>query len=515
MEEAKNYSLNKKALFILILILILGSFLRLYNLGKESLWCDEFLSLGASSFSNISDVIFKKFYGHVDVFPPAYQILLHFLIKYIGNSEFILRLPSCIFGILSVYVTFLLGRYLYTYREGLIAASFMAVLHSPIQYSQEVRPYSMLLFFSLISIYFWVKLMRVVNNDQKPSYYLLFSYTTLAVIASYTHYFGFYFIMLQVVSLFLFSIRRTKAFPSIFFICLFVSLSYLPWIIIIGKSHFVQVCKIWGNVDTFKLKSPLILLNKYLYWFFTLNRSLLLKRFVVTIYALMFFRYLYYFFNPKIRKERYLRYLKSTLLIISWIVIPLIVWVLISFIRVEMVIAVTSRNFLIFLPFICLLIAHSLMQLPLKMYQKLFITILLFGFMLYQLFFVFQYYSSYHKQQFREVVNEIIINDNKYNDTLIISWGGIPIFFEYYFKKAKFNKHIDFAGYRKNNMAYRKPNLKDVKNIIATENKRYVWVCVYKEFDSSLQNFLKENYKVIDSKIFSETSVWLFEKKDI
>jgi len=515
MEEAKNYPLNKKALFILILILVLGSFLRLYNLGKESLWCDEFLSLGVSSFSNISDVIFKNFYGHVDVFPPAYQILLHFVVKYIGNSEFILRLPSCIFGILSVYITFLLGRCLYTYREGLIAASFMAVLHVPIQYSQEVRPYSMLLFFSLLSIYFWVKLLRIVGNNQTPSCCLLFGYITSAILVSYTHYFGFYFVALQGLTLVLFSFCRLKAFWSIFLSYSFIFISYMPWVFVASRRHFVQVSKIWNNTGILNHKISFILLDLYPYFLLQLNGALVLKWFIIFMYIILFFRYLYYVFNPKSRNSSYHTNLISTLMLTTWIIAPLIIWLLISMLRDEMQIAVTQRNLIIYLPLVCLLVAHSITQLPIKVYKKILITLGVLSFLLYRLIFTFEYYSSPRNQQFKEIAEEIIANDSKYSDSVIIGWGGIPIFFNYYFEKNKFNKRIDFSGYRKDNMGCLLPNLNNVKKFITAANKRYVWVCIYKQFDLPLQNFLKENYKLVNRKFFNESSVWLFEKKDI
>jgi uncharacterized membrane protein len=55
-----------------------------------------------------------------DANPPGYQILLYFVISYIGDSEAALRFPSVIAGFFAIPVIYPLGLQLYSYREGLI-----------------------------------------------------------------------------------------------------------------------------------------------------------------------------------------------------------------------------------------------------------------------------------------------------------------------------------------------------------------------------------------------------------
>jgi mannosyltransferase len=66
-----------------------------------------------------------------------------------------LRLPSALAGWLCIPAIYLLGKRLYSGREGLMAALFVAVLWAPIYYSQEARPYSMLILLSILNSYFW------------------------------------------------------------------------------------------------------------------------------------------------------------------------------------------------------------------------------------------------------------------------------------------------------------------------------------------------------------------------
>jgi mannosyltransferase len=129
---------NSETLVALTAILLVATVLRLYGLGQESLWYDELLSWSRSRYDTMSEVVSQV--SRLSVHPPGYLGLLHFVQKYWGDSEWILRFPSALCGVLSVLVLYFLGARLYTRKEGLIAAALSAVLWCPIYYSQEARP---------------------------------------------------------------------------------------------------------------------------------------------------------------------------------------------------------------------------------------------------------------------------------------------------------------------------------------------------------------------------------------
>ncbi len=146
--------MNKRVnLVILILLIALGMFLRFYKIEKESLWNDELASWEMSNKESLKEVIRET---AEDVHPPGYQILLFFVIKYFGDTEFWLRFPSAASGVFSILLIFLIGRRIYSDYEGLIASTLMAILWFPIYYSQEARVYSLLLLFSMLSFYLWI-----------------------------------------------------------------------------------------------------------------------------------------------------------------------------------------------------------------------------------------------------------------------------------------------------------------------------------------------------------------------
>ncbi len=136
---------SNKILFWLLLIILSGAFLRFYHLGFPSLGNDELETLRMSDYNSISSMINEGIVP--DVHPPGFQLLIYIIMKNFGDSEFILRLPSAIAGILSIYVIFLLGKLIFSIREGLYSAVFLAISWCPLYYSQEARSYSLLLLF--------------------------------------------------------------------------------------------------------------------------------------------------------------------------------------------------------------------------------------------------------------------------------------------------------------------------------------------------------------------------------
>src|SRR3989344_4532149 len=115
--------LRRKVIITLILaiILVLATVLRLYSLSEESLWLDECFTLdyGSKSIHSLVETLKN------DVHPIGYYLPQQLMIHYFGSSEIHLRLLSVFFGVLSVYLTFLLGRKLFSWKEGFFSAFFI------------------------------------------------------------------------------------------------------------------------------------------------------------------------------------------------------------------------------------------------------------------------------------------------------------------------------------------------------------------------------------------------------
>jgi|GEM_PF-1368293 len=168
---------------MLMSIIFLGMFLRFYGLGTESLWLDEATSTLMAKQS-LSTILFgQKDFAH----PPLFYSILHFVVIF-DDSEFFVRLPSAIFGTLSILLVYLLGLKFFGSREALISSFLMAISAMHITYSQEARSYSLMVLLVILTIYFFI-----LAYESNQIFKWLFSAFSASVLV-YTHFFGFFVI---------------------------------------------------------------------------------------------------------------------------------------------------------------------------------------------------------------------------------------------------------------------------------------------------------------------------------
>lgn len=139
--------------FALAIILIIGLSLRLPNL-NESIWNDEIWSTRVW-MSNLKD-----FYALIldDWHPPFYQIFMFVWIRLFGDSELSVRMPSLLPGMSSIFLAYALASSVVGRKTALLASFLMSVSPAHIWYSQEARPYALLLFSALLSLVAYLKL---------------------------------------------------------------------------------------------------------------------------------------------------------------------------------------------------------------------------------------------------------------------------------------------------------------------------------------------------------------------
>jgi uncharacterized membrane protein len=171
------------AYFILFLITLFGMFLRFYGLGSESLWLDEATSVKVAKQSLHSIIFVQNDFAH----PPLFYSILHFSLM-LGNSEFFVRLPSAIFGTLSLPLIYLVGASIFGKREGLISSMLLSLSVMHINYSQEGRSYSLMMLLVLLTVYLFI----LAYKDSSIIKWILFAISGSVLV--YTHFFGFFII---------------------------------------------------------------------------------------------------------------------------------------------------------------------------------------------------------------------------------------------------------------------------------------------------------------------------------
>jgi mannosyltransferase len=141
-----------RALYLSTLLLVaLGFALRLYALASESLWFDELLQLDIAQGPLAG--ILPQLPRHTAV--PLDYIISHFWIL-LGRQDDWVRLPAVIFGTLTLPVAFQLGRRLLGRTDGLLLMALLAISPFHIRYSQEARPYALVVLGIMLAVYaFW------------------------------------------------------------------------------------------------------------------------------------------------------------------------------------------------------------------------------------------------------------------------------------------------------------------------------------------------------------------------
>jgi mannosyltransferase len=210
--------------YALLLLLIALAFARgVYGLGSQSLWWDESLSLQRANYDLplilSNEIVLTDAARQLITFdnhPPLYFLLLHFVVRLAGQSEFALRFPSLVFSVLTVPLLYALGKCLFDRRVGLLAALFGAISPLYLWYSHEARMYTMLTFLGLLSFYTLLRMLipnvkrqtsnvkYPISNIQLSIVYILSSAAMLA-----THYLGFLVLLVELVVFFSF-LRRAR-----------------------------------------------------------------------------------------------------------------------------------------------------------------------------------------------------------------------------------------------------------------------------------------------------------------
>lgn len=176
----KNYEY-----FLLFIILLTGTWLRLHNLGEISFSNDELSALTRARFDSFHELIEKGI--KVDGHPALVQTMIWFTIHHINDDVFTVRFPFAVSGIISILIIFLLAKRWFGRATGLLSAAALATLQFPLLYSQTARPYTIGLMFTLALAYFWTRLVF----DEKKKRWIIIAYILSSAGCIYTHYFSF------------------------------------------------------------------------------------------------------------------------------------------------------------------------------------------------------------------------------------------------------------------------------------------------------------------------------------
>lgn len=147
-------------------IILLAILLRVYRLGEQSLWFDDFIAFGplrAPDLQTYLSVFRAQFPEHGAT--PLYYSLQYFASRLIGMSPPLMRLLPITFGVLTVLLSYGFVRYLLSptigerkaRNVGLITSLCLALSPQHIWYSQELRCYGLVSLLVLMSLWSFMR----------------------------------------------------------------------------------------------------------------------------------------------------------------------------------------------------------------------------------------------------------------------------------------------------------------------------------------------------------------------
>ncbi len=413
---------DKSKLFeylLLVFIVLVGSILRFWDYGNIPFMHDELSALSRLQFDNFQDLI-REGVMLGDNHPAGVQVFLYYWTYLFGTSEVIVKLPFVISGILSIYISYLVGKLWFNSTTGILTATFIASLQFFVMYSQIARPYISGLLITLLMVYMWS---LYFFTSKKRIYLLLF--VLFAVLAFYNHYFSLLFtVIVSISGLFLIK-RKDLILYSIS--GLLILIFYIPHFDI----FFTQLSR--GDIGGWLSKPTLAFHFQYLNWIFHFSLWSWLALCIVVLYMILEYKD----FKDTTRKKQ-----KRWLLII-WFLTPIVIGYMYSVLRSPII----QYSLLIFsTPYLFILLFSFYKRISILKLSIIVVGLLLIN--ISTLVFSRNYYKIFYKQPYEETFKTVLLTYDA-NDVFMID-NCIPYFHEYYFNK--YERSIPYFTKRNTNI---------------------------------------------------------------
>lgn len=213
-------------------ILFLGTGLRLFRLGGDSLWYDETVSTYLAG-SPVAELL-RHTAG--DIHPPGYYLFLRAWLILAGypagraephgnGLEWVSGFFSLFFGVLMIVIVYALARQLAGRRIALAAAVLLAISPFNIWYSQEVRMYTLGAGLGLAVLWTLLAVLREGAASRSYAFYALAAAAGMYVL----YYFAFLLVPLNLWVLIALVRRRRSVWPLIL-ANIAAAMLYIPWL---------------------------------------------------------------------------------------------------------------------------------------------------------------------------------------------------------------------------------------------------------------------------------------------
>lgn len=478
---------GRAELALLGVILALGAGLRLFRLDFQSLWNDELSSWARSNQETLSEVVRRA--ADRDVHPPAHHALLFFVERYLGDSEWWLRFPSAIFGTGLILAVYLIGRRIYSGREGVIAAALTAVLWCPVYYSQEARMYSLLVLAAALAMYFWLQLADGVQGDREIPPWTWPLYASAALLACYSHYFGLLVVALQFLGLVTIAAIHRRRIVGVGSTYLVIALGYLPWL----RPTLDDL----GHDSSWRGGAKLE--NLLDFWLFLFNRSWIPAVVAAALLLALAVKALLLEGRGGWRRKLFS---SPTFWVACWLVLPAAIVFVKSALSEPIFV---NRYLIVSMPAAYLLLARALVRLAPQPRLATLAASVVVGFALYHLVYELDYYTKVTKAQFREAVEHVADREEQTPDSLIVGWVWRADYLNYYFERFGSARRIEIR-------AGTTAELPSLLEQIDKRQPRHLWlISAHRTAEPDFLAALHDSFQLLEAQQYRRAEVRLFE----
>ena len=172
--------------FFFIFIITISFLLKFYYFLNLDSWFDEWNMIYTVDPNISNKLTWERFYGDrgdmflPEYYPPLNAFLLKFFLKFTNYYTEYARIYSLIFGLSCSLLVYLLAHKISGKKSAYIATIIFGLNLFIIWQSNEIRPHSFVLFFSLLNLIFFIKILEKKNNLFLYINYFLFSVLLLS-----------------------------------------------------------------------------------------------------------------------------------------------------------------------------------------------------------------------------------------------------------------------------------------------------------------------------------------------
>ncbi len=224
-------------IYVPIALFLICFLFKIVYIEKRDVSIDEPFSI-FNAQKSISEIINLSSTGEPN--PPTYTILLHFWIKIFGSTAFSVRLLSLIFNSLTAVLIYQIGRKHFSFLTGIAASLLFIFSFYNFFHGLEARVYALFVLATSLSLYFYLDLLKVYSKTSILG--LIVSKTTIAgliisnIILVYTHYFGWFIILVQFLGLILY-LKNFRTIITVLIVHLITVIAFSPMLLIVLNQY--------------------------------------------------------------------------------------------------------------------------------------------------------------------------------------------------------------------------------------------------------------------------------------